>query len=268
MIKITDFIIESTRKLATAGCDAPRTDVVAILEFVLGQDRSWILTHDDQFLKKTDLEKIDKLIKRREKHEPLAYILGKKEFYGREFVITPDVLIPRPESENIIEIAKNIKSKNFIDIGTGSGCTGITLAIEIPQAIVTITDISPDALAIAKKNTNNLKVDIELIETDLLNNIKITKTTCLVANLPYVPDGLITSDEINAEPKLALFAGVDGMDVYKKFWEQVKSLKIKPSWIITESLENQHMIMAKLALNNDYINTQTMGLVQKFEYKK
>lgn len=271
-MKIVDSIINNIERLAEAGCDAPRTDVIATLEFILGKDRAWILAHDDYALKKAELTEINRLIDRRIKREPLAYVLGKKEFYGREFIVTPNVLIPRPESENIIEIAKNLKTKKFIDIGTGSGCLAITIKLENPEAVVIAIDISNKTLEVAKQNAKKYSADIEFLEGDLLEPLRNTKykiqSSAIIANLPYVPDSLVTSPEIEAEPALALFSGEDGLDLYQKFWQKISELKQKPKYIITESLETQHMIMAGLAQKSNYTEEQKLGLIQLFNLGK
>ncbi len=265
---ISDFIIENTRKLSSAGCDAPRTDVIAILEDCFSQDRSWILAHDDENIKKSDLSSLTKMISLRVKHQPLAYILGHKEFYGRKFDVTQNVLIPRPESESIIELAKELKkSKHFLDIGTGSGCLATTLALEIPGTKVMATDTSLLALEIAQANCQSYGAAVDFTQSDLLASLPDktwTKDLTVVANLPYVPDELITSPEITTEPKLALFGGSDGMDIYRNFWQQIENLSTKPKYIITESLESQHMKLALVAAKAGYQNTKTLGLAQLF----
>ena len=120
---------------------------------------------------------------------------------------------------------------------------------------------------LAEKNAKNLKANIKFIRSDLLKELpeKILHNSCLLVNLPYVPDNLITSEEINKEPKIALFSGDDGMDLYRKFWQQVSSFSLKPAYIITESLKDQHSEMIKLANNASFIHVETRDLIQLFK---
>lgn len=261
------FINDSINLLKFADCDAPRTDTLAILEHVLGKDKSWILTCTEFELSDKNIVKLNKLVQRRKNHEPLAYIIGYKEFYGRNFKVTPDVLIPRPESEDIIDLAKKINCQNFIDIGTGSGCLAISLSLELDTSNILALDISKNALKIAEINSNNLGAEIKFIESDLIKNLSHADLaeSCLVVNLPYVPRNFITSPEINNEPKLALFSGNDGMDLYHKFWDQIKILPKKPIYIITECLIDQQKEMTKLAKKASFEQIECLRLIQVFK---
>lgn len=261
------FINDSINLLKFADCDAPRTDTLAILEHVLGKDKSWILTHTEFELSDKNIVKLNKLVQRRKNHEPLAYIIGYKEFYGRNFKVTPDVLIPRPESEDIIDLAKKINCQNFIDIGTGSGCLAISLSLELDTSNILALDISKNALKIAEINSNNLGAKIKFIESDLIKNLSHADLaeSCLVVNLPYVPRNLITSPEIKNEPKLPLFSGNDGMDWYHKFWDQIKILPKKPIYIITECLIDQQKEMTKLAKKASFEQIECLRLIQVFK---
>ncbi len=263
---IADWLLENTKKLGKAGVDAPRTDALVLLEDVLEKDRAWILAHDDNKIKDADLKSVNLLISRRVKREPLAYIRGKSEFYGRTFEVTSEVLIPRPETESLIELvleATKVKKAKVADIGCGSGIIGITLKLERPDWQLDLIDIDKKALELAKKNCFNHKVEVTLIEDDLLTKPS-THYDIIVANLPYVPDSLVTSPEISAEPEIALFAGEDGLDVYRKFWDQISKLDKKPKIIALESLESQHMIMAGLAMKAGYTVTKTSNLAQLY----
>lgn len=266
-MKIVEWLDQTITKLKQAGVDAPRTDALAMLEKATGLDRTYLLTHPEHTPTTAQGRTLCKFIERRMAREPLAYILGKKEFYGRKFIVSKDVLIPRPESEDIIEMTKNLDCKNFIDIGTGSGCLAISIKLEIPNSSVIATDTDDKALKIAQKNALELDADIQFIKSDLLKSIdpRHFYGACIVGNLPYVPENLVTSSEIKTEPKIALFSGKDGMDLYEEFWVEISELKNKPNYIITESLESQHPKMQNLAKKTDYELTKTSGLIQRFE---
>ena len=143
-----------------------RLDAELILANSLGKDRVFLHAHPEFELSEDAEKRADADCLRRENHEPLAYILGYKNFYGRKFMVTPDVLIPRPETEAIINLAKELKSQKILDVGTGSGCIAITLKLELPDSDVVALDISPKALKIAEQNAAKLGAKIAFRESD------------------------------------------------------------------------------------------------------
>ena len=135
--------------------------------------------------------------------------------------------------------------------------------MERPSWQIDLIDVDEKALEVAKKNLEKHKVELDIVKSDLFKEV-LKNYDIVVANLPYVPEGLVTSPEIEAEPKIALFAGEDGLDVYKKFWQEVHELSKKPKIIIIESLESQHMIMVGIAQTSEYTLEKTLGLVQLY----
>ncbi len=268
-VTILEWLVENMSVLQKAGVDSPRRDCLVLLEDTIEKDRAWVLSHPEYTLAKDHLKTLVKLTKRRIAREPLAYIRGKAWFYGRFFMVNHGVLIPRPESENFIEIIKNLNPTTVIDIGTGSGCLAITAKLELPKCCVYAYDISPKTLLVAKQNAGMHKVEVHLKASDLLENVNLALPTDVVimANLPYVPDKLVTEPEISYEPEAALFSGEDGLDHFRRFWEQITDTSIKPQHILTESLYKQHEDMSKMANNAGYRLIQTQLLVQHFEHK-
>lgn len=265
-MKISDWLFETMTKLGEAAVDSPRRDALVLLEDTLQKDRTWVLAHADYNLSDDQLATVNKLIQRRIKREPLAYIRKKAWFYGRFFYVDERVLIPRPESENIITFAKEINPGTIVDIGTGSGCLAITLALELPEARIVATDTSSDALEVARKNALQHNVKVVFKKAYLTDSMLQTEAPeLLVANLPYVPEGLITSPEIQTEPEEALFAGEKGMDLYESLWAQLTAARHKPLHVITEALESQHTHMDSLAAKAGYRILKTDGLIQEFE---
>jgi release factor glutamine methyltransferase len=264
---ILEWLVPSMNKLVKAGVDSPRRDCLVLIEDLLGKDRSWVTAHAEFELSDDQVLLLDKRLARRVKREPLAYIRGKAWFYNRLFKVTPDVMIPRPESESFIELLKDLKPDKIIDIGTGSGCLAITSKLELPGAQVIAADIDKNALEVAQKNAAKHTVDIKFVQSSLFNKLQHTDFTqaAIAANLPYVPEGLVTSEEINFEPAIALFSGKDGLDHYRDFWSQVHTLDKKPGYILTESLENQHGFITSLASKAGYELTKTDTLVQLFK---
>ncbi len=254
------------KKLGQAGVDSPRRDALVLLEDTLGKDRAWVLAHADYKPSEKELTEVNTLIERRINREPLAYIRSKAWFYGRFFAVSSDTLIPRPESEDFIDIVKKLQPKTVVDIGTGSGALAITTKLELPDTEVVATDIDKKALVVATQNAKQHQADVAFAQGSLLAPIGQMglKDYTVLANLPYVPDSLVTSPEIETEPKLALFSGTDGMDHYKKFWLQAKELPTKPTNIIVESLQSQHQANNKLAKDAGYKLVKTTRLIQTF----
>ncbi len=268
MITIEECLKTSTRELLKKDISSARLDCLVMLEESTQKQREWLLAHGEEKLSDRELGAMNRMLEQRLGHTPLAYNVGQKEFFGRNFIVNKNVLIPRPESESLVEILLNLDRSIFdtiVDIGTGSGCLAITAKLEIPEAIVMAIDNSEEAVNLARKNAEVLNVDIILKESDLLDSIKITDGSVLLVNLPYVPNGLITSEEIEKEPPGAIFSGTDGLDHYKKLWSQHLNTELNPTFVITESLLSQHNRMTELAEKVGYKLAKTNGLAQLFE---
>ena len=182
------------------------------------------------------------LVARRIAREPIAYILGEREFWGLDFIVTPDVLIPRPETELVIEealaVASRTLTRRIIDVGTGSGCLAVALAIEFASARVVATDISPAALAVATRNAERHKVigRITLLETDLLDTVD-APAHLIVSNPPYVPEAdapTIQPEVGRYEPSGALYAGNDGLSVIRRLFADAPARLAESGWLIVE----------------------------------
>jgi release factor glutamine methyltransferase len=195
--------------------------------------------------------------------KPQAYIDGFIEFYGFKFKVTPDVLIPRFETEQLVKeaitFAKSYKEDvRVIDIGTGSGCIAIILAKLLPEATVLAVDISDKALEVAKENANTIGANVNFVQNDLLSNFRDT-ADIIVANLPYIPTkNIATLDESvkNFEPVLALDGGPDGFDLYRKLFGQIVENNIDPKIILAEIDDDHREIALKEAA--EYFPTATI----------
>jgi len=192
--------------------------------FTLQKPASWVLAHPEHKLSAQEESILSSYLARLVNGEPLAYITNKRYFFGLEFFINPHVLIPRPETEMMVEKAIELASLNdqeikIADVGTGSGCIAVALAKSLPHAQITATDVSFPALMIAKQNLNyhNLNAQIQLVQSDLLFGIRDT-FHIICANLPYIPTGILqTLDVHHFEPNLALDGGNDGLDYIHLF---------------------------------------------------
>jgi release factor glutamine methyltransferase len=265
--KINDWLLESTESLKKVGIATARLDALLLLENVLKKDRTYILANPDQLVSRPSLLQLDLKLKKRLNNLPIAYITGEKEFYGHIFFVNDKVLIPRPETENIIELLKEYLKKtevfSTLDVGTGSGCIGISIALEFPKSTVTLSDISISSLKVAKRNSKLHRVNSSIIRSDLLNDIDHDYEV-IVANLPYVPVGFKVGASVKHEPKLALYSGEDGMNEYRRFWIQVGALNHLPKYIATESFPKQQTEQQKLAKAVGYKLLSKRDFIQLF----
>lgn len=260
------FLEKNIRILKDAGVQTARLDCLILLEDDLAKDRSLILAHPEWELTKLQLATLNNKVAQRIQHTPLAYIRGKVAFYGRTFLVNNFVLVPRPETEDIITIVRSLSlpaNTKVADIGTGSGCLGITAKLEIPAADVFLYDIDTDALEVAQQNAVLHHVDVHTKQQNLLKNCS-EQFDIILANLPYVPDDYPINSAATHEPHIALFSGKDGLDHYRAFWQQINNLQHKPEHIIVESLEHQHTALSTLARSTGYTLVETKGLIQHF----
>ncbi len=198
------------------------SEKLILLSRVTGFSKEKVLIGDFKLSKDQEL-KLKELIKKREEGYPIAYILGEKEFFGRNFVVNENVLIPRVDSECLVEEILNLRNNQLriLDMGCGSGCLGITLNLEIPNSELTLCDVSKEALDMALTNSLNLcSKPVTIIESDLFTELEGEKFDIIVSNLPYVEDDYF-HESIKYEPKLALYSGDKGMDHYKRFFQNV-----------------------------------------------
>jgi release factor glutamine methyltransferase len=208
---------------ATPASTLPRNELRLLLAHVLQRDAAWLVAHDDAALPPAELAQVQALIARRIAGEPVAYLLGAREFYGRPFRCTPAALIPRPETELLIERALlNLSANvgvNVLDIGTGTGCIAITLALERPNAMVTAIDISPDALALACDNARRLQANVSFIQSNWFAALPPdAQFDLIVSNPPYIVpgDAHLTQGDLRFEPAIALADAVDGLESYRQ----------------------------------------------------
>lgn len=254
-----------------------RLDALILLEDALGHDRAYLLAHPELEVGEKAAQQLEKQLLRRGAHEPLAYIRGRSEFYGRGFRVTPATLQPRPETETMIELllhhvlgSKGSEVQSIVDVGTGSGCLAITAKLERPELELYATEINTNALTVARENAQKLGADVTFYQGNLLQPVSGLKSPVLssfaiLANLPYVPDDHTINQAAMQEPKVAIFGGEDGLDLYREMFAQVNSLKTKPLYILTESLPFQHQELAGIAENYSYSLYQTRDLIQVFE---
>lgn len=266
-MRIDGWLRRAQRQLSEVGIGTARLDALVLLEDVTGKDRAWLLAHPDHEISSDEQAVLTKLLKRRARHEPLAYVRQKTEFYGREFIVTPAVLEPRPESETMLDLLKklpNLPMKPCIaDVGAGSGSLGITAQLELPAARVELLEVDPKALKIAQKNVDKYTMSIPTILSDLLRDSR-QDNDVLLCNLPYVPDTHQINNAARHEPDRAIFGGPDGLDLYRQLFKQAARLQNRPLFILTESLPPQHTGLKALATQGGYALIDTEDLIQVF----
>lgn len=218
------LVVAARERLTRAGIppDQAAIDAEVLARHVLGWDRARYLASRQEPFRSAEAARFESALARREAREPVAYITGRREFWGLDFEVSPAVLIPRPESELIVEealrfLGGSAAGRQIADVGTGSGCLAISLAHERPQAMLVATDVSEDALEVARRNADRLGVfgRIQFVRTSLLTDIRAT-FDLIVANPPYIPrahEATLSPDVRDHEPGVALFGkGDDGLD--------------------------------------------------------
>lgn len=272
-LKINDILKKSFFELKGLS-DSPELDVEILLSFVLKKNKEYLFANPEKELNPEQVENFEKLLERRKKHEPIAYIINNKEFFGLNFYVDKRVLIPRPETEILVEEAikeskKRIEKKlldkeiKIADVGTGSGCIAISLALNLPEAHIWATDISKDALEVAEKNKMKQQVGVEFIQGNLLEPLGNNKVDIICANLPYitVEQLKLTEEDVrNYEPKTALIAKEE-TTLYSELLDQAPKYLNKNGIIFLEidpafkdkmmKLVQEKMPEAKYEIKND-----------------
>ena len=271
---IKDIIVKYSKELEEIS-PTPRLDVETLLQKVLGVDRLYILLNLEGVLSEDEEQLFNKFINERLNNRPIAYIVGNREFMGLDFFVKEGVLIPRPDTEvlveEVIELAKKKDAKNILDIGTGSGAITVSLAKYLENVKVTSVDISDIALEIGKRNAISNEVDdrINFVKSDLFTNIdKETKFDIIVSNPPYIKREVIDTLDKQVkdyEPYNALEGGVDGLDFYRAITKQAKEYLKKGGILAYEVGHDQSEDVSKLMEMDGYTNIYTLKDLQQID---
>lgn len=218
--------------LREQGFESPELDAEIILAHTISHPRTYLHAHADEVLDARHEEIANARIDLRLDHVPIAYVIGHKEFYGNRFDVTTATLVPRPESEQILELLgewmpnsqalSDVAERKLVDIGTGTGCLGISAKLSHPELSVTLIDTSRPALEVAKRNARKLDADVEAMQSNLLDAYPYSPDIVL-ANLPYVDETWQRSEETEFEPAEALFAGHNGLSIIEDCFSQLSS---------------------------------------------
>lgn len=212
---VRDAIDSALIALTASGVDTPRLDAEVLLADAMGVDRAIIVADPGRELEPTAARAFQDAVRRRVQREPVAYILGRRGFRHLELDVDARVLVPRPETEHLVEAALDLpQGARVVDVGTGSGAVALALKHERPDLDVIATDVSPDALAVARANAERLGLTVEWREGDLLAGV--TAADAVVSNPPYVEVGARVDPEVGYEPRVAVLAGTDGLVFYAR----------------------------------------------------
>jgi len=269
-ITLGEAVNRASRLLREKGVASPRLDAEVLLAHVLGRDRVYLYRESGRLLDATAAVRYSKLLKRRTTGEPVAYLTGHKEFMGLDFLVGPRVLIPRPETELLVEYALGLLKEwsgpqVAVDVGTGSGAVAVSLARLAPGCVVYATDASPEALAVARDNANRHGVQVYFGHGDLLDSIRGVlepgSAAVIAANLPYIPQGDMPGlprEVRDFEPHEALDGGPDGLELYRRLLPQALVLLAPGGHLLMEIGPDQAQEVLQLTAANHLWDTMVL----------
>jgi len=242
-VLLKDALALAVERLTTVHIGSPRMNAELLLRFALSCDRAYLYAHPERDLTSDEQARYDEVIAQRSRGIPAQYITGHQEFWGMDLIVSPAVLIPRPETEHLIEsvlpLARSIEHPRIVDVGTGSGCIALALAHELPSAEIHATDISAAALEVARANAARHQFDqrIHFHHADLLQGFPEQNFDLVVSNPPYV--GSSEEDEVQlevrkCEPRDAVFAGPTGLEVISRLVPQAQAVLRAGGWLAIE----------------------------------
>jgi len=262
-MQLKQAIDSAYQRFVTHDVPSPRLNAEILMTFTLGRDRSFLFAHPERELTPEELYRFEEVISQRERGCPTQYITGHQEFWGLDLLVSPAVLIPRPETEHVVETVLELVQEHYrehhqririVDVGTGSGCIALALATELPQAEIHACDVSDEALEMARINAARLELGSRVLmrRSDLLSVYDRSSLDFVVSNPPYV--GESEADKVQKqvkefEPKIAVFSGAECMDIYRRLLPEAMSVLRPGGWFVTEigySIEDK----TKQLLNN------------------
>lgn len=248
---IGQALLQNTEQLRRS--TTPALDAEVLLAAILKVERGFLFSHPEKKLSQPQQDRFSRFISRRAKLEPVAYILGHKEFFGLDFLVNKNVLVPRPETELLVETVINLMKKTptakILDIGTGSGVMAITLKHLLPKTKMYASDINRKALFLAKKNAQQQKTSITFKHGSLLSPFPQLKFNCIISNPPYLTAADMQNPQLAFEPKQALYGGLDGLGVYQKLIPQAVAQLLPNGYLVLEIGSTQYSALRRFTRN-------------------
>lgn len=268
MNTIAHELSQALEILLESGVDSPQLDAEVLMAHVLQTDRLHVISHPEWELSEHEVRLFVDSVSRRSRREPLPHITGVKEFWGLEFEVTPDVLIPRPETETLVDAAlmqlRGIENPVVADIGAGTGCVAVALAVELPDSVVYTTEVSPKAVEVAEHNAEKHQVGLRVVvlRGDMLGPLPLQvrgRLDAVVSNPPYIPSDEIASlqEEVASyEPRGALDGGPDGMDYLRRILTEARNVLMPGGWVHLEVGMGEAEAVAAFARSQGYRDTR------------
>jgi release factor glutamine methyltransferase len=245
--------LQAARVRLAASSKNPRRDAELLLAHLLGCDQVALVSHPERLLSPAEADQFERLIERRLASEPMQYIAGVQEFFGLRFEVSPAVLIPRPETEHLVEAALARLDREadlrIVDVGVGSGAIAVALAHALPRSRVTAVDLSSAALEVARRNAqcHGVADRVTLLASDLLDAINGADFDAVVSNPPYVAEGELLEPQVaNYEPRSALYAGPTGLEIYQRLIPQAAKVLKSGGWLMLEIGYGQSSALQRL----------------------
>ena len=255
-ISIATAIAEATNRLSAIS-ESARLDAEILVARSIGMPRSYLFAHPEDTLDEITLQRLNETLERRSDGVPLAYITGSKEFWSLELQVSPATLVPRPETELLVELALREIPRNaawqILDLGTGSGAIALAIASERPACEVTAVDASADALLVAQQNVRHLDLpNVSCLQGDWTAPVADRVFNVIVSNPPYVADGDAALEALKAEPNMALVSGGDGLDSIRRLARDCQSIIANDGLLILEHGNDQQVAVAEILANNSW----------------
>lgn len=243
MPNVAEVLRKSAEILSASGVAEPRREAASLLAFAIGKDKTFLVAHSEYNVSGNEKALFDEFVRRRAAREPFQYITGRQEFYGLDFIVTPDVLIPRPETEliveNALEIQRRMTNPVFCEVGVGSGCISVSILHELEKARAVGLEISETAIAVARKNAekHNVSARLELLVSDVFSRLQSEKFDLIVSNPPYIPVEEVKTLQAEVggfEPLTALTDGGDGFSIIETIIETAPQRLKKNGFLLME----------------------------------
>src|SRR5579862_443 len=260
-MQVREALKHGVERLTASRVGSPRMNAEVLLMFTLACDRAYLFAHPERDLTRDEQLRYEEALADRAAGKPSQYITGHQEFWGMDFIVSPAVLVPRPETEHVIEVtlplAREVQRPRIVDVGTGSGCIAVALAKELPDAEIHATDISEAALEIARANAARLGFDqrVRFHGADLLDGFRPKSMDFVVSNPPYVGDREEVDREVfEHEPRNAVFAGSTGAEVFERLVPQAREVLKVGGWLVLEIGYSVYTAVRELLRNWNVVN--------------